>query len=94
MYKLQPPPPPPQKCHSPFSHEPPLKIKVLSRLPFLKIWWEVQTPQQKRGVHTMVLLDKIVLTDLELFKKKMSCMAGRPVLDMDQVTPSFGKNII
>ena len=35
---------PPEKSHPSLFQQPPLKTEALSRPPFLKIWWEVQSP--------------------------------------------------
>ena len=51
--KIATPPSSPEKSHLPLSQQPPLKVEVLSSPPFLKIWLEAQSPQQKgrRGAH-------------------------------------------
>ena len=36
-------------CH--LFQQPPLKVEVLSSLPFLKIWQEIQPPSRKGGAH-------------------------------------------
>ena len=46
---------PPEKSHPlPFPSNPPLKMGILSRPPFLKIWLKTQTPVAERGMHTMM----------------------------------------
>ena len=69
------PPPIPEKIHPPlFPSNPHLKVKVLSKPPFLKIWLEAQLPLQKgqESVHTMsttLIKNKELRKKTELFYK-------------------------